>query len=230
MKNTIKNTVNEVYDTNFSNVKKTSLNQVLNKIKTKPNNNISNSNISNNSGNNNVPGYNSSPNNYNSSNSTDDSSPTTSLFFPLLLVFLIIIGGLLYYFRQEINARIKSVFNKEKEVSKKVTVIKDGDEKLKEIKKKEKDKIIEEDKIKKDGKVIEEDKIKRVGNVAKEKKRMVNSDLRSQYSRSQIVDADDMYCYLGTDDNMRQCIQAYKDEICTSGDIYNRIDECLVPK
>jgi hypothetical protein len=149
-------------------------------------------------------------------------------------VFLIIIGGLLYYFRQEINARIKSVFNKEKEVSKKVTVIKDGDEKLKEIKKikKDKDKIIEEDKIKikKDGKVIEEDKIKRVTNVAKEKKRMVNNDLRSQYSRSQIVDADDMYCYLGTDDNMRQCIEAYKDEICTSGDIYNRIDECLVPK
>jgi len=39
-----------------------------------------------------------------------------------------------------------------------------------------------------------------------------------------------MYCYIGEDDNMRQCIQVFKDDVCTSGDIFNRIDECLVPR
>ena len=235
MKNTIKNTVKEVYDTNFSNVKKTSLNQVLNKIKTKsPTNNISNNNTSNNLGNNNTSVNVSSSNNYNNSNSVNESQNKPSLFFPILLLLLIIVGGVVYYFRKEIQSEIKKLFKKDKkDISKEVTVIKDGDEKLEETKKieKDKDKIVEEDKIKikKGGKVVEEDKIKKETSAPKEK-RMTNEDLKSQYSKSQIVGEDGMYCYLGTDDNMRHCINVYKNEICTSGDIYNRIDECLVPK
>ena len=29
---------------------------------------------------------------------------------------------------------------------------------------------------------------------------------------------------------MRHCIEAYNGDICESGDVYNRIDECLMPK
>ena len=50
------------------------------------------------------------------------------------------------------------------------------------------------------------------------------------YPKDQIVKQDDMYCYVGEDDDMRQCVQVFKDDICTSGDIFNRIDQCLVPE
>ena len=49
------------------------------------------------------------------------------------------------------------------------------------------------------------------------------------YSSSQMVN-EDGYCFIGTDNNMRQCVNAYKGDICTSGDIYKRIDDCLIPK
>ena len=65
----------------------------------------------------------------------------------------------------------------------------------------------------------------------KEKKRKKNKNInKSDYSDNQIVKQDDMYCYVGEDDNMRQCIEVFKDDICTSGDIFYRIDQCLVPK
>ena len=36
--------------------------------------------------------------------------------------------------------------------------------------------------------------------------------------------------FIGNDNNMRHCVQAYKDDVCTSGDIYKRMDDCLIPK
>ena len=36
------------------------------------------------------------------------------------------------------------------------------------------------------------------------------------------------YYYVGKDDNMHQCVEVFKGDVCTSGDIFNR-DECLVP-
>ena len=55
------------------------------------------------------------------------------------------------------------------------------------------------------------------------------SDLKQQYSSSSIV-SEDGYCYIGTDNNMRQSVKAYAGDICTSGDIYKRMDDCLVQK
>ena len=29
---------------------------------------------------------------------------------------------------------------------------------------------------------------------------------------------------------MRHCVDAYSGDVCTSGDIYRRMDDCLIPK
>ena len=63
----------------------------------------------------------------------------------------------------------------------------------------------------------------------KEKNKNSNKKLLQQYSSSQIV-KDDGYCYVGTDNNVRHCVNVYEGEICSSGDIYKRIDKCLVPE
>ena len=53
--------------------------------------------------------------------------------------------------------------------------------------------------------------------------------LLQQYSKSQIVGENGSFCYIGEENNMRECVDAYKGDICKSGDIYKRIDKCLVP-
>lgn len=52
--------------------------------------------------------------------------------------------------------------------------------------------------------------------------------LKQKYASSSVLN-EDGYCYIGTDDMVRHCVDAYAGDICTSGDIYNRIDECLKP-
>ena len=235
MKNTIRNTVNEVYNTDLKNIKKTSPNQLLNTFKVE---NAVKSSSNNNKSvlqNNNNNGY----NNYISVGSSTTSNSNGEWVLPFfLLIFIIILIGLAYYYRKEIRLMFDKLFKHEDKsdlVSKEVINIKDNDEELKEITRvvEDKDKIIEKDKlvIKKDGKVIEEDKIiKETKKPQQQKAKMANKGLKSLYSKNQIVEKDDMFCYLGQDDDMRQCINVYKDEICTSGDIYNRIDDCLVPR
>ena len=53
--------------------------------------------------------------------------------------------------------------------------------------------------------------------------------LKQQYSNSQIVQ-EDGYCFIGKDDNMRHCVDAYAGDVCQSGDMYRRMDDCLIPK
>ena len=36
---------------------------------------------------------------------------------------------------------------------------------------------------------------------------------KQRLSDNQIVKQDDMYCYVGEDDNMRQCIEVFKDDM-----------------
>ena len=55
-----------------------------------------------------------------------------------------------------------------------------------------------------------------------------NEELRKLYSDNQFV-KEDSFCYIGSDNNMRQCVEVYNGDICESGDVYNRIDECLMP-
>ena len=47
--------------------------------------------------------------------------------------------------------------------------------------------------------------------------------------RSKVVN-EDGYCFIGSDNNTRHCVDAYSGDICTSGDVYRRMDDCLIPK
>jgi DNA repair ATPase RecN len=66
--------------------------------------------------------------------------------------------------------------------------------------------------------------------VEEKKSRPSNIDkIKQSYSQTQMVN-EDGYCYIGTDDNMRHCVNAYVGDVCTSGDVYKRVDDCLIPK
>ena len=159
------------------------------------------------------------------------------LFLLFVLLVLVVAAGVMYYYRESIKKYAKKLFNSSNIVSKEVVEIKGNDEELKETKSvsEENDKIVEKDKlkIKKKGELVVDNKIVKESKKDNEKKgkslQKTNIDKR-QYSQNQIVNNDDTYCYIGKDDNMRQCIKVFKNDVCTSGDIFNLIDECLVPQ
>lgn len=87
-----------------------------------------------------------------------------------------------------------------------------------------------EDKPKKVAEVVDENDTVKDKKEVKDKKSVKEPPLSQQYSQSQIVGEEVGYCYLGTDNNMRECTEVYNGEVCTSGDIYKRVDECLIAK
>jgi|TARA_B110000114_G_C15020966_1_gene368867 hypothetical protein len=223
MKNTIRNTVKEVYNTDMKNI---TTNRSFSRSFSNHQNAPKNVNYYSN-------------NNNNTFQESIDLSPsqTNSYWYILLIIFaLFVTFGVVYYYRKVIKSEFQKWFNPEKTVSKEVVKIKEGGEELTERKtvSEKKDKIIEKDKlsIKKDGELVVDNKV-----VKESKKKEDRMDAPSskksqntQYSEDKYVNQDDMYCYIGKDDDMRQCIQAFKGDVCTSGDIFNRIDECLVPR
>lgn len=229
MKDTIRNTVKEVYNTNVKNIGSNSHTGSISAS-------ISDSDIFNTKKN--VTNYQSNTNNLNNglNSQMKETNRSSSNHFTMIIVFFLIMVAVVtafYYYRKDIKKFLKKKFGKDKIKSKEVVKLKENDEELKETKSvsKKKDKIIEKDKmtIKKAGDIILEEKVVKK---RKEEKPAVkqNGIDKSKYSKNQIVSKDDMYCYIGEDDNMRQCIQVFKDDVCTSGDIFNRIDECLVPR
>tara|TARA_Y100000389_G_C17411040_1_gene490940 strand:- start:234 stop:914 length:681 start_codon:yes stop_codon:yes gene_type:complete len=224
MKNTIKNTVKEVYNTNVKNM---NINPSLSASQFTSNNvvkSLKSSNVSNNFSNNNVQANLDLPKN--------QSNMYILLFFMMLIVFAFSIVA--YLFRD----KIKGFFREIKSESKEVVEIKAKDKELKETKTRLEDKnnITEKDKllIKKDGKAIVDDKItkntKKKDESESKSRTMKKSENKIYYSDDKIVKENNMYCYIGKDDDMRQCVQAFKEDVCTSGDIFGRIDECLVPQ
>ena len=77
-------------------------------------------------------------------------------------------------------------------------------------------------------KVLEEEEKPKEQPKNTKKTKKSNEELRKLYSDNQFV-KDDGFCYIGTDNNMRQCVEVYNGDICESGDVYKRIDECLMP-
>uniref|UniRef100_A0A6C0KY57 Uncharacterized protein n=1 Tax=viral metagenome TaxID=1070528 RepID=A0A6C0KY57_9ZZZZ len=229
MKNTIRNSVKEVYNIDLKNIKTTSPDSIksfkTNRID-RGVENVINNNTSNNSYN--VPTQ--------MVGVTQQSIPY--YIYITILILLLLIVAAIYYYRSEIKDYFNTLLNPKKRISKEVVKMKDNDEELKEIKiiEEDKEKVIEKDKltIKKGGEVVVKDKVIKETNKKDTKPKVasskINDDIRRQYSTNQIVSGDDMYCYVGKDDDIRQCVQVYKDDICTSGDIFNRIDECLVQR
>ena len=255
MKNTIRNSVGEVYKetnnddfsfnkelTDNNNVinnnalsasKKT--NSLFNRIKSGNNNNNSNSNDNSkrntNTNNNNNKNY----VNRKTSMKRNIVTETTEMMktaqngissYVIIVVFLFVISliAVVVFFQESIMNYFKQFFNDEdkdkviNELSKGAEQDKERQNKLNDEIKSLKDEISELASFKK------EDKKKDEG-VNKPKP---SKSILQQYSDSQIL-KNDGYCFIGSDNNVRHCIKAYQGEICSSGDIYKRIDECLVP-
>lgn len=166
---------------------------------------------------------------------TPPSTPLTSSSNMILYVFVALLGVIIVsviVFKDKIIEMIKPFFlddedekEKEKEDAKK--------EMESQITEKEEKNIALEEEVKTLKSSLEkEDNEKEVKTETKAKETKVEkreNPLKQQYSASQIM-KEDGYCYIGTDDNMRHCVNAYTGDICTSGDKYRRIDDCLIPK
>lgn len=224
MKPTLRNSVKEVY-----------------KKSNKNNNNYGfNSNLLNN---NNNTSNNISVNNNRENNKTEPVSQLQSPMFNintiLIIIFFLIIAGIIgavIYFKDTVLDFIKNTFFKE-ETERTEQEINDLKNELEENQKNKLliEKELEElrkQKVETDNqknKALEKETEKpkeQPKNIKKTKKS--NEELRKLYSNNQFV-KDDGFCYIGSDNNMRQCVEVYNGDICESGDVYKRIDECLMP-
>lgn len=263
MKNTIRNSVGEVYkETNnndfsfnkelmennnvinnnaLSATKKT--NNLFNRIKSGNNNKNSNSNV-NSKRNSNTNTNNNTNKNYVNRNTTmkrNIVTETTELMktaqngissYVIIFMFLFVISliAIVVFFQESIMNYFKQFFNDEdkdkviNELSKVAEQDKERQNKLNDEIKSLKDEISELASSKKKEDKKKEDKKKEEG----VKKPKPSKSILQQYSDSQILN-NDGYCFIGSDNNVRHCVKAYQGEICSSGDIYKRIDECLVP-
>ena len=130
----------------------------------------------------------------------------SSIFMIILLCLFLFIIGIILYFRDKISAYVKQIMSNGSEEQE--SRIKELEEELENTKKEK-----------------EEEKEKEKDEGSKEEE----STIKQNYSDSAIV-KEDGFCFIGTDDNMRHCVDAYSGDICTSGDVYRRMDDCLIPK
>jgi hypothetical protein len=233
MMKTIKEEVSEVYKTNNNNSSFNkniyNFNKNLNKdINKNFNNKTFNKNANKNF---NHKTFNKNANTNTNNMSLPSSPPSTSSSNVLLFVFIALLGVIVVsviVFKDKIIEMIRSFF-----------VDEEAEEKTKEMEskmseKEEKNVALEEEvkslKSSLEKKADKETKAKENENEkGKTKAQKKENPLKQQYSPSQIM-KEDGYCYIGTDDNTRHCVSAYAGDICTSGDTYRRIDDCLMPK
>ena len=216
MKSTIRNSVGETYTKNNNNNYQFNKNldrRNNNNMNTSNNINVSNMMNSNNNSHANKMNVNMNESYDNLSNKVINSS--NSFFYILLFIIFASIIGLIIYFKDRIVAYVNNMFENKQ-------MKKDNDE-LEELRKKLNDKDKEINDIKMN------DKIKNDKKEDKSSNKKNNDELKKIYTEKQFV-KENSFCYIGDDDNMRHCIEAYNGDICESGDVYNRIDECLMPK
>ena len=245
MKDTIKNTVSEVYGNSIStlnnntdildrlsrSMNKNSINNMTNRI-------VNNSNTITKSMNNTSrvsplpdprPSY-----DYNQTNKG------SGLWVLVLLFLIVVVCGLLWFFKDNITKMVNDMKKDKNGEDDEESESKDEetDDKEEESNDENEDEKQEEEKEVEDNEPEtneEEDKNKKetpkASKMSEDKSHQgVNEkELSQNYSPSQIVGENGGYCFIGSDDNMRHCVKAYKGDICSSGDIYSRIDKCIVP-
>ena len=239
MKSTLRNSVKEVYKKSNSN---NNNNYGFNNSLINNNNQNTSNNISINNKNNS-----NKKNTLNQNNNNYDEIKTKPIFNMnsiLIMIFFVIfvsIIGLVIYFKDKVLDFIKNLFFKEEsekaqneinalrseleENQKNQLMIEEELERLRE----ENDKKIKNNKEKKTENNEEPETKTDTDKSNKKIKAKTNEELRKLYSDNKFV-KQDSYCYIGSDNNMRQCVEVYNGDICESGDVYNRIDECLMPK
>ena len=248
MKDTIRNTVDEVYSSSISTLNN---NSGYMNFKTPNTNNIINKVIE--------PSISLSEKSQSFVNNSDtiSSKTTTSRVWILIPIFLfIILCAIGWIFRENItsfiNQKKNEIFNKtlspeetgdsdeeqNKESDKEIDEAQEetdkeynekDDDELVNKSKKDDDELVNKSKKDDDELVNKSKKESKVPEQNRSSKQVNESSLSQNYSSSEIVGEDGGFCYIGSDDNVRYCTQAYKGDICTSGDIYNRIDKCIVP-
>lgn len=236
MKATIKESVNEVY-------KNMNQNASFNKNIHNFNKNISNINGLRNNSSNNTRKNNTNNNrntkqpvyqNIENDNRENYNAPNKGNFTMIMIIFCIflvsILGGFVIYFKDKIfdflnfdNNDSTKVEDSEVDTLKNVL-----DEKIKKEEEMQKE-IIRLKKTSTNDAPREENTTSVSQTDTSVKTNKDDSNIKQQYSDSMMV-KEDGYCYIGTDDNMRHCVDAYTGDICSSGDVYRRMDDCLIPK
>jgi hypothetical protein len=162
--------------------------------------------------------------NYSLNKPTEESSGFPYVLITLFIILIII--WVIYYFRNDIYNYFKNLAGKPTEtkdtskLEKDVATLKSQLEKN-EREMNEKNNIkLQEEKDKK-----EQDDIKKGGVQQLDDK--LNSV--SAYKQEQLV-KENSYCYIGTDNGQRECINAYAGDVCLSGQIFPKMEICINPR
>ena len=225
MKNTLQETVSEIYkktnNNNYTFIGNKNMNSIIknaNKNNGLNKNNTFNKNSSFNNKNNLVNKNNTvNKNNAFNYSNTPINSNTPIIIFSIIILSIFLV---LYFFKDNITNYINSLFKEqEPEQEQEPEKSKDYTENTNKLKQ-------ELERLKSENSKL----IKYKNQQHKLDNTNKINNLKQKYSDSQIVKQDDSYCFIGTDNNTRHCVKAYTGDICKSGDVYNRIDECLIPK
>ena len=237
MKSTLRNSVKEVYKKSNNNNNTYGFNKsLINNNNENTSNNIAinnnNSNKNKNVNKNNSKNTNKINLNYSETKTKSIFNTSTVILIFIVIVFISIIGGVIY-FKDKVLEIIKDTFFKEENERTQQEI----DELKSELEENQNNQLLIEkelNRLREEKK--EKEKCEKVTNISpkteatakKETKIKSNEELRKLYSKDQFV-KEDGFCYIGTDNNMRQCVEVYSGDICESGDVYKRIDECLMP-
>ena len=144
----------------------------------------------------------------------------------LLVLFLIVCAGVavVYNFYDEIMNRLKNYFHddtREKELENELQLANDNAKNMEGELGSLKQKLSSKTSKKSAEKKEEKKEKKSYDKLSKKEKKLYSPD---QFVKEQ------GYCYVGEENNMRHCVEVYNGDVCESGDIYKRIDKCLMPK
>ena len=159
--------------------------------------------------------------------SQGSSMNVSTIILMTLFVFVCVVAAIGYNYYDEIIQRLKDYFHdntREKELESELQTVNDNNKiiqgELGNLKKE-----MEESKSKQDKSDQETPKKKQ----EKKSYNQLSKKEKKLYSPDQFV-KEQGYCYVGEEDNMRHCVEVYNGDVCESGDIFKRIDKCLMPK
>ena len=149
---------------------------------------------------------------------TSSSSMSISTIILIFLFLLITISiGLVYNYYEDIMTFLKNYFHDdttEQELKSQLSSANTSTQKLQS----------EIGTLKKE---LENKKSENKNNEKKTYSKLSNKE-KKLYSQDQFV-KEHGFCYVGEDNNHRHCVEVYNGDICESGDVYKRIDKCLLP-
>tara|TARA_Y100000389_G_scaffold137580_1_gene135180 strand:+ start:212 stop:898 length:687 start_codon:yes stop_codon:yes gene_type:complete len=225
MKGNLKNTLKNVYKNTNNNVSvNTNVKNITNRLK---NNNLYDNFID-------YKNVKVSKSSTNSAGPSNVISNKNNLFFyvSLALLFILTLILFIYMFSEDISDYLNNLFKNEKledmekDIIKKNDVINNSKDKISSLEKNVKNNEIKIKKLTDELKNKEKPPpSKKASDINPKKKK----DINAIYSKSNVIQ-EDSFCYVGQDNYERYCVKAYPGEICQSGDIYNRLDKCVLPK